>query len=151
MKFAERFASAVGARFEAGADNLLAADVVVITTSVLSSSIHPIGDVFDRVFIEGSVQVLGDVSYVRRCKHVIKMSKGMVFRQWFMIENVESGASYLARLQGVDQGAFVDDRTSGGIDQSRRRPHQAQLLSTDQASGSIAEHKMNGQQIRLLK
>jgi len=39
MKFGERFASTVAARFDAGADILLATGVVLITTSVLSSSI----------------------------------------------------------------------------------------------------------------
>src|SRR5260370_21131840 len=72
---------------------------------------EPSGNIDRSICIEGAIEVLGDVADVRRREDVVQLPEGVIGRQRLHVEYIDRCASDSARLQRLDQGRLLDDRT----------------------------------------
>ena len=62
----------------------------------------------------------------------------------FAFEDVQGGAAESAFVQGGDEGGFVDDAASGGVDQVGAGFHGAQRGGVDEVAGVRGERGVHG-------
>src|SRR5260221_13494453 len=72
---------------------------------------EPSGNIDRSICIESAIEVLGDVADVRRREDVVQLPEGVIGRQRLHVEYIDRCASDSARLQRLDQGRLIDDRT----------------------------------------
>src|SRR4029077_16465994 len=109
---------------------------------------NPGFDVFDRVPIKRLVQGSGAITEMRRCENIREMAERMLGRQRFDIEHVQAGAGDFPSLQDFDESTLVDDGASCRIDQIGCRLHRCKLVSSNDATASMAENEMDGDDVR---
>lgn len=80
-------------------------------------------NVLDDLGIPMAVGLLADVSEMRRSQDVRQPAKGIVIRQGFFIEDIESCSGNGVLSQGGFQGLLIDDGPARGVDQIRPRFH----------------------------
>src|SRR6266481_7391859 len=94
--------------------------------------LEPLRDVGRGIAVEGPIEIFGYVADVRRREDVLQPPEGVIQTQRLLLEYVDRGAGYPARLQRFDQSHLVNDRTTRCIDEPRRRLHQGELGCRDQ-------------------
>ncbi len=72
---------------------------------------EPSGNIDRGICIERAIEVLGDVADVRRREDVVQFPEGVIGRQRLHVEYIDRCAGDPARLQRLDQGRLIDDRT----------------------------------------
>src|SRR5260370_30653502 len=72
----------------------------------------PRSNIRDRVLIEGLVQGLGAIAYMRCRQNVLEMAERMLGRQWLKIEYVDSGTGDFPSFQRLNERCFIDDGTA---------------------------------------
>src|SRR5580700_11686801 len=87
-------------------------------------SVEPTADVRDRILVEASVKVAGDVADMRRCQQVRQRAERMVERQRLLVEDIDGCASDLFVLKRRNEIGLDDDRSTRSIYQARRRLHE---------------------------
>src|ERR1700731_4360738 len=112
---------------------------------------NPGFDVFDRVPIKRRVQGPGAITEMRRCQNIREMAERMLGRQRFDIEHVQARSSDFARLQVFEESRLNDDGAACRIDEIGRRLHRRKLASSNDATASMAENEMDGDDIRFSK
>src|SRR5580704_6922564 len=55
-------------------------------------SVEPTADVRDRILVEASVKVAGDVADMRRCQQVRQRAERMIDRQRLLVEDIDGCA-----------------------------------------------------------
>src|ERR1700741_2009423 len=73
--------------------------------------------VFNRARVELTIGIVGDVTEMRRCKHVVQRAERMIRRQRLGIERVERHDAEAPFTQRIDQRGFLDQRTTRRVDQ----------------------------------
>jgi hypothetical protein len=71
---------------------------------------------------------------MRRDHGIIHFAEGMVERQRFDVEHVETGAGNGLRLQCRDKGLLIDNGPTRRVDQVSGLFHQTEFLGPDQAA-----------------
>src|ERR1700744_2831058 len=73
--------------------------------------LEPGGNAGGGIAVEGSVEILGDVADVWGRENVVQFPEGMIGRQRLHVKYTDRRAGDPARLQRLDQGRLIDDRT----------------------------------------
>jgi hypothetical protein len=84
--------------------------------SAAAALAEPPGDLGRSLPVEDPVDLLGHVADVRRGDHGVQRSQRVPGGQRLGVEDVETGAGELARLQGLHESRLVDDRAARCVD-----------------------------------
>src|ERR1700720_2568921 len=115
------------------------------------TSVNPGLEVFDRVPIKRRIQGPGAITEMRRCENIREMAERMLGRQRLDIEHVQARAGDFPRPQDFDESRLVEDGAACRIDETGRRLHRCKLASSHDATASMAENEMDGDDIRFSK
>lgn len=66
-----------------------------------------------------------------------------------MTEHIEASAGNGVVTQGIQQSCLINDLSARGVDQIGVTLHQAQLVRPDQAARTLAENKVDRDDVRL--
>jgi hypothetical protein len=86
------------------------------STSALAGLAKPAGDLAGGLAVEGAIDLVGDVTNVRRGDHAVQRAQRVAGRQRLGAEDVETRAGKSLRPQSVDEGGLVDDRAARCVD-----------------------------------
>ena len=73
---------------------------------------------------------------------IVHVEQGIVRRRWLIFQDIETRAKNLLRFERSDQRRLIHDRATTGIDEHRRRLHQAEFPVTDHTFGTTIERHM---------
>src|ERR1700736_5775180 len=106
-------------------------------------AVEPAADVRDRILIEASVKVAGDVADMRRCQQVRQRAERMIDRQRLLVEDIDGCAGDRLSFKGRNDIRLDEDRSARRVHQARRRLHECEFGRTDKAARPAAEHQMD--------
>ena len=84
---------------------------------------------------------------VRRRHNMVHSQQRVVRRQWFLLEHIESGTTYFAPLQRVDESRFVDQGSTTRVDENRSPLHQRQPFGVDDVPRSGGQRSVTGDDV----
>src|SRR5437868_1326570 len=119
-----------------------------VSRALIVLTFQPGRDALHHIFIKRSITAVCDISEVWSHQHIFQASKGMLGRQWFLIEHIDRRSGNCMRAKGRDEGWLIDDRAARRIDQSCRRFHQRKLSRSDKAPGAGAQDEMDREDVR---
>src|ERR1700719_484736 len=87
-------------------------------------SVEPTADVRDRILVEASVKVAGDVADMRRCQQVRQRAERMIDRQRLLVEDIDGCARDRLISKRRNEICLDHDRSARHVYQARRRLHE---------------------------